>query len=195
MARRSRANSSSWIGGFTGVPGVGGGEHYSRRRRFPDPRSRANPLCQSCRTVGLCPHGNCCPVVACRPSVDPSVAQAGRLITKIIDDQASINQEVPRCINNALFGQLTMITSARPGFPLDAVTISKIQNGSPVTVSHITVRGGGVDRDDVIEQVAQFLNDRASERERVFAALCSASRSAGEIAPTAIDYAATLGCA
>jgi hypothetical protein len=127
-----------------------------------------------------------------RPFVDPSVAQAGTLITAIIDDQASINQEAPRCVNNELFGQLTMITSARPGFPLDAVTFAKMQKGNPVAVSHITVRAGGVDRDDVIEQVAQFLNDRASERERAFAALCSASRSADEIAPKAFDHAAPL---
>ena len=130
-----------------------------------------------------------------RPSIDPGVAQARTLITAIIDDRASINQEAPRCINSELFGQLTMITSARPGFPLDAVTFSKMQNGSPVTVSHITVREGGVDRDDVIEQVAQFLNDRASERERAFAELCSASRSADEIAPKAFDDAAPLSYA
>jgi hypothetical protein len=130
-----------------------------------------------------------------RPSIDPGVAQAGRLIAAIIDDRASINQDAPRCINNELFGQLTMITSARPGFPLDAVTFAKMRNGSPVAVSHITVRAGGVDHDDVIEQVAQFLNDRASERERVFAALCSASRSADEIAPKAFGYAITLSYA
>jgi hypothetical protein len=130
-----------------------------------------------------------------RPSIDPGVAQAGRLITAIIDDRASINQETPRCINNTLFGQLTMITSARPGFPLDAVTFARMQNGRPLSVSHITVTGGGVDRDGVIERIAQFLNDRASEREKAFAALCSVSRSVDEIAPKALDDAATLSYA
>jgi hypothetical protein len=112
-----------------------------------------------------------------RPSIDPGVAQAGRLIAAIIDDRASINQEAPHCINHELFGQLIMITSTRPGFPLDAVTFAKIQNGNPVTVSYITARAADVGRGDVIERVAQFLNDRARERARAFAALCSASRS------------------
>jgi hypothetical protein len=122
-----------------------------------------------------------------RPSIDPGVAQAGRLITAIIDDGASINQEAPHCINNELFGQLTMVTSARQGFPLDAVTFAKMQNGNPVALSHITVKAGDVDRGDVIERVAQFLNDRARERERAFAALCSA-RSVEEIAPKVFHY-------
>jgi hypothetical protein len=107
------------------------------------------------------------------PSVNAAAAQAGRWITAIIDDEASVDTEKPRCIGRALVGPLIMDTQERSGFPFDVRTFVKNLNHIASVVT--TREEVGSESFQAVVIVKSFLNNRARLRAKDLVKNCASS--------------------